>query len=119
MVDWAWPREGDGKHRTVSASRRPAPGHRRGKGIVQRTKGERIMTTVDHAQAVPESGPQRPHVGFKDLVWQFWADVFGKEVQSATTYSYVWMADQSGHVCLGIVLTFLLATLARWIGITP
>ncbi len=77
------------------------------------------MTTVDHVQAAPESGPRRPHVGFKDLVWQFWVDVFGKEVQSATTYSYVWMADQSGHVCLGIVLTFLLATLARWIGIMP
>jgi len=75
------------------------------------------LSTVDHAQAAAQIGPQRPNLTFKDLVWQFWVDVFGKEVQSATTYSYVWMADQSGHVCLGIVLTTLLATLARWIGI--
>ncbi len=39
---------------------------------------------------------------------QFWRDIFGKEVQSAATYSYLWMADQLGHVCLGIILQFVL-----------
>jgi hypothetical protein len=38
------------------------------------------------------------------LFKQFKADVYGKEVQSAATYSYMWMADQMGHVCVGILV---------------
>jgi hypothetical protein len=48
--------------------------------------------------------PQSPHVSWAELFKQFKADVYGKEVQSAATYSYMWMADQMGHVCVGILV---------------
>jgi hypothetical protein len=37
------------------------------------------------------SGPTPPKLTSKDLLQQFWA--YGKEVQSAATYSYMWLAD--------------------------
>jgi hypothetical protein len=46
-------------------------------------------------------GPTPPKLTSKDLLQQFWADAYGKEVQSAATYSYMWLADQFGHVCIG------------------
>jgi hypothetical protein len=49
-----------------------------------------------------------------DLARQFWVDIFGKEVQSASTYSYTWMADQAGHLCIGILADFLATLLAGW-----
>jgi len=55
--------------------------------------------------------PKAPSIGIKELAWQFYRDIFGKEVQDATTYSYVWLADQMGHICIGIVLTALLGAL--------
>lgn len=64
--------------------------------------------------------PQAPAITLTMLVRQFWADIFGKEVQSAATYSYLWMADQMGHVCIGLVLDFALTLLAgvviEWLG---
>ena len=51
-------------------------------------------------------GPTAPHLTAKDLLKQVWADAYGKEVQSAATYSYMWLADQFGHVCVGIVVDF-------------
>jgi hypothetical protein len=45
---------------------------------------------------------------------QFKADVYGKEVQSAATYSYMWMADQMGHVCVGILVNLITTRLARY-----
>ena len=48
--------------------------------------------------------PQSPHISYSELWKQFKADVYGKEVQSAATYSYMWMADQMGHVCVGILV---------------
>jgi hypothetical protein len=42
------------------------------------------------------------------LLRQCKLDVHGKEVQSAATYSYLWSADQIGHMGVGIVLNFLL-----------
>src|SRR5712675_2402732 len=48
--------------------------------------------------------PRPPHITYADLLKQFRADVYGKEVQSAATYSYMWMADQMGHVCVGILV---------------
>jgi len=48
-----------------------------------------------------------PNLTSKDLLRQFWADAYGKEVQSAATYSYLWLADQFGHICIGIVVCFL------------
>lgn len=52
--------------------------------------------------------PTPPNVPTSFLLEQFWRDIFGKEVQSAATYSYLWMADQMGHVALGIILQFAL-----------
>jgi hypothetical protein len=48
--------------------------------------------------------PRSPQISYGELVKQFKADVYGKEVQSAATYSYMWMADQMGHVCVGILV---------------
>jgi hypothetical protein len=62
--------------------------------------------------------PSPPTLGYPDLLKQFWADVFGKEVQDATTYSYTWLADQVGHVCLGLLLNFLLTALTKAFGFT-
>ncbi len=42
--------------------------------------------------------PAPPRLSAGDLLAQFWLDIYGKEVQSAATYSYLWMADQMGHV---------------------
>ncbi|MGE5201479.1 MAG: hypothetical protein ACM3O6_05385, partial [Acidobacteriota bacterium] len=61
--------------------------------------------------ADPTAAPKAPSIGIKELAWQFYRDIFGKEVQDATTYSYVWLADQMGHICIGIVLTALIGAL--------
>lgn len=50
--------------------------------------------------------PVAPVITNKDLGRQFWLDAYGKEVQSAATYSYMWMADQAGHMGIGILLHF-------------
>jgi hypothetical protein len=56
---------------------------------------------------VNAAGPTAPNLTSKDLLRQFWADAYGKEVQSAATYSYTWLADQFGHVCIGIIVDFV------------
>jgi hypothetical protein len=48
-------------------------------------------------------GPTPPNLTAMDLLRQFWADAYGKEVQTAATYSYTWLADQFGHLCIGIL----------------
>lgn len=53
-----------------------------------------------------------PKIGPKELAWQFWKDIYGKEVQSAATYSYLWLADQAGHIALGILIQYLLQGIA-------
>src|SRR5436305_13026530 len=53
-----------------------------------------------------------PMITKGDLLRQFWKDIYGKEVQSASTYSYTWLADQVGHVCLGILINFGLTLVA-------
>jgi hypothetical protein len=50
-----------------------------------------------------------------DLLKQFWADAYGKEVQTAATYSYTWLADQFGHLCLGILANVLATLVAGWV----
>jgi hypothetical protein len=59
------------------------------------------MPVTDPAR--PPSLPRGPDITARDLRDQFWLDISGKEVESASTYSYTWMADQTGHVCLGIL----------------
>ena len=58
--------------------------------------------------ALTGSGPQPPVITKKDILAQFREDIRGKEVQTAETYSHSWIANQFGHVCLGLVLTSLL-----------
>ena len=58
------------------------------------------------AKSVSLGAPSAPHLTAKDLWRQVWADAYGKEVQSAATYSYMWLADQFGHVCVGIIVDF-------------
>jgi hypothetical protein len=51
-------------------------------------------------------GPRSPDITLMGLATQFRKDIYDKEVQSAMTYSYVWMADQMGHICVGILFAF-------------
>src|SRR5215475_366688 len=57
-------------------------------------------------------GPTAPKIGSKELLHQFWADAYGKEVQTAATYSYTWLADQFGHICIGIIVNFFATTVS-------
>src|SRR6478752_693085 len=57
--------------------------------------------------------PSSPQITYGELLKQFKADVYGKEVQSAATYSYMWMADQMGHVCVGIIVNTIVTLGAR------
>jgi len=50
--------------------------------------------------------PAAPRITVWDLLGQFKKDVYGKEVQTTSPYSYTWIADQVGHVCLGILINF-------------
>jgi hypothetical protein len=63
-----------------------------------------------------EAHPRSPHITYRELWKQFKADVYGKEVQSAATYSYMWMADQMGHVCVGILVNQITTYGARYLG---
>ena len=58
------------------------------------------------------AGPTAPKIGSKELLHQFWADAYGKEVQTAATYSYTWLADQFGHICIGIIVNFFATTVS-------
>ena len=60
-------------------------------------------------------GPTPPNLTLADLLKQFWADAYGKEVQTAATYSYTWLADQFGHLCLGILANVLATLVAGWV----
>jgi hypothetical protein len=72
-----------------------------------------MADNVSSAEAT--NHPQSPHISYSELWKQFRADVYGKEVQSAATYSYMWMADQMGHVCVGILVNQILTVAARWL----
>jgi hypothetical protein len=65
-------------------------------------------------------GPSAPDLTAVDLWKQFWADAYGKEVQTTATYSYTWLADQFGHICIGILAAFLAILVAGaamvWLG---
>ena len=63
------------------------------------------MSTAKHSATIP-FGPSAPQLTLKNLRDQFWADVYGKEVQTTATYSYTWVADQFGHICLGLIGNF-------------
>jgi hypothetical protein len=71
------------------------------------------VNPTNPAQAAPV-GPSAPNLTVKNLGKQFWADAYGKEVQTAATYSYTWLADQFGHICIGILADFLATLIAGW-----
>jgi hypothetical protein len=57
-----------------------------------------------------------PPLGIRRVATQACHDLFGtKDVQDTTTATYVWMADQLGHLTLGFVPTILLCWIARLI----
>src|SRR5262245_32799554 len=83
------------------------------------------MTVVSGvAHDVHVAAPEPPAITVKDIGRQFWIDIAGKEVQIAESSSHSWVANQFGHVCLGILLAsgvgILLASLKvpfPWAGI--
>ncbi|HEY4940731.1 MAG TPA: hypothetical protein VII56_04840 [Rhizomicrobium sp.] len=64
------------------------------------------MTKDDHS-----CDPKKIQITVKQVLDQVGRDLFDKEVASAATYSYLWIADQMGHIGLGLVVVFL----ASWI----
>src|SRR5256885_15108327 len=56
-----------------------------------------------------------PRISNQLLLSQFWLDIFGKEVQSAATYSYMWLADQVGHLFIGLLVDFALTFALGWL----
>ena len=78
-----------------------------------RSRNTRSAARVSFSGPAAAASPLLPpKITAKDLAHQFWLDAYGKEVQTASTYSYTWMADQVGHVCLGIVIDFALTLIA-------
>ena len=73
--------------------------------LVRNTLKEKAMSATKHSTTIP-FGPSAPQLTLKNLRDQFWADVYGKEVQTTATYSYTWVADQFGHICLGLIGNF-------------
>jgi hypothetical protein len=61
---------------------------------------------ADPRPSAASVGPSAPKLALKDVRDQFWADAYGKEVQTAATYSYTWLADQFGHLAIGMVAQF-------------
>jgi hypothetical protein len=79
-------------------------------------------TAFTYRELVPENSlaPNARHapktvsdLTFLDVLAQFKKDVFDKEVQSAATYSYLWLADQMAHIGLGLVLMVVLGLAAQ------
>lgn len=50
-----------------------------------------------------------------DVMKQLRYDWFGKDVQQTPTVSYVWTADQFGHVGLGFQITFVFGWIIAWL----
>ena len=61
------------------------------------------MTVVDPCASRPVA------ISFCEVATQFWRDFLDKEVQSAATYTYLWLADQMGHIALGLLIAFTLS----------
>jgi hypothetical protein len=69
--------------------------------VRDRTRSTRIADNIDRADASP--------FGIRRVFATVARDLYGtKDVQDAITASYVWMADQIGHLTLGLVPTLLL-----------
>ncbi len=71
------------------------------------------MSVVASTVAPRAGGPTRPTVTTKQIWTQFKIDIKGKEVHTAETSSHSWVANQFGHVCLGILLASGLGLVLR------
>ena len=56
--------------------------------------------------------------GVREVIDQVIRDIFGKDVQDTTTFSYEWTADQFGHFALGFEITYALSWIAALLGFT-
>lgn len=65
--------------------------------------------------ASPAAAPvPAPRIGWKEIWRQFNADMLSKEVQTSATYSYQWVACETGHIGLGMVAFFAVRAAAGW-----
>ena len=70
--------------------------------VSNQTRSTRAAQRLDRPDADP--------LGVRRVFTQVSHDLYGtKDVQDVITASYVWMADQIGHLFLGLVPTLLLA----------
>jgi len=60
--------------------------------------------------------PERPVITAADIRHQIKVDLIDKEVQSAATYSYLWMADQMGHIGIGLLVAAVATALVSIFG---
>lgn len=60
--------------------------------------------------------PAAPVITSADILQQIKADLIDKEVQSAATYSYLWMADQMGHIGIGLLVAAAVSALVSIFG---
>jgi hypothetical protein len=73
------------------------------------TRSTRVVDRFDR--------PDAPPLGVRRVLAQVGHDLYGtKDVQDAITASYVWMADQIGHITLGLVPTLLLCRIVTAFG---
>lgn len=60
--------------------------------------------------------PEQPLITAADIRHQIKVDLIDKEVQSAATYSYLWMADQMGHIGIGLLIAAAVSALVSIFG---
>src|SRR5262245_1658922 len=85
---------------------------------VTTTDVESTLSGPALAPALPPCAPTGVSVPLSAVAAQVKRDLFDKEVQSAATYSYLWMADQMGHVGLGLIIVFALTWISIGVGIS-
>jgi hypothetical protein len=89
---------------TTSAAAAPSAMILPARPASNRTRSSRLADHFDRPDASP--------LGVRRVFTQVAHDLYGtKDVQDVITASYVWMADQIGHLFLGLVPTLLLAWL--------
>ncbi len=89
----------------------PRPPHRSGASGIQRYALEPLIDKLDR----PDDDP----LGLRRVLAQAAHDLYGtKDVQDAITASYVWLADQIGHLALGLIPTLLYCWLSRRVGVS-
>src|ERR1700743_3114369 len=86
-------------------------------GPIGRAASTMIIPVIPHSNgtrstlaAAKVTRPDANPLGVRRVLAQVSHDLYGtKDVQDVITASYVWMADQIGHLFLGLVPTLLVA----------